>query len=264
MSPLLALFLGIVQGLTEFLPISSSGHLKLFQHLFGLEGLEAYLPFDLVCHLGTLTALLIVFGRDVRSLFSNRRFTLLLIILGTLPLVPLTLIKGPLASLYASPRLLGPFFIVTSLLLFIGERARALADSKPAGKLCRDALVIGTFQALALIPGISRSGSTISGARLLGWEPYDAIRFSFLLSLPAILGVCCLTILELARGEVTLAPMGGINYAIGYGASLITGFGALQLLLRWVEERGLKVFAWYCLALGLFASLILSIGCFNG
>ncbi|MGE3954670.1 MAG: undecaprenyl-diphosphate phosphatase [Parachlamydiales bacterium] len=260
MSPLLALLLGIVQGLTEFLPISSSGHLKLFEYLFGLRDLDAYLPFDLVCHLGTLTALLIIFGPDVRSLFSRRRFTLLLLVIGTLPLVPLALIKGPLSSLYASPKLLGPFFILTALLLFLGERARTLAESKPAGKLCRDALVIGAFQALALIPGVSRSGSTITGARLMGWDRYDAVRFSFLLSLPAVLGACLLTGLELARGDIPLAPMGGIDYAIGYGASLITGYGALKLLLRWVEEKGLKAFAWYCFGLGLFATLIFNIG----
>lgn len=250
MTTLDAVILGIVQGLTEFLPISSSGHLQLIQSLLGMKDLDQYLVFDLICHLGTLCAILILFFQQIKSTCSSLHSTRLRqLAIGTLPLFPLVLIMKPIKAVYASPEYLGTFFILTSLILFlgiwIGKRAFQTQEHP-----WRDAWLIGCWQAVAIFPGISRSGSTISGARMLGWNPQDAVSFSFLLAIPAILGGVALEIFKMWKHPQSVISLPFSHYVLGFFFSFVIGLFALQLLMRLAMQNRFSYFAWYCLILG--------------
>jgi undecaprenyl-diphosphatase len=248
-----ALILGIVQGLTEFLPVSSSGHLKLFQSLLGLQQLDHYILFDLVCHLGTLLAIVLIFFQQIKSaaLFQNStRFWQ--IVIGTLPLFPLVLIMKPIKAIYADPSYLGFFFIVTAIILFLGIRfGKTLPPKEQDQHPWRDAFCIGLWQAFAIFPGVSRSGSTISGARLLGWIPQDAVTFSFLLAIPAILGGVTLEFIKWWQHPELTVSIPLTHYLTGFLFSFFVGFFSLKALMRFVVTNRLSYFAWYCLILGL-------------
>jgi len=247
-----AIILGIVQGLTEFLPVSSSGHLKLVQHLLGLKDLDQYLLFDLACHLGTLLAIFLVFSQVIIEVFTTHKMRLYQVMLGTLPLFPLVLIMKPIHAAYADPSYLGFFFMLTAAILFLGVYgSKTLPVKRQTEHPWRDALIIGTWQALAILPGVSRSGSTISGARLLGWNMTEAIAFSFLLAIPAILGGTCLELLKLWRHPETVANTPFLAYVAGFVSSFIIGIGALRLLIHLATHNKFIYFAWYCLFLGL-------------
>lgn len=251
MSLIEALILGIVQGVTEFLPVSSSGHLKLGQLLFGLEGLDKYIIFDLFCHLGTLAAVLLVYWRDILDILRHRREQIVLIVLATLPLFPLVLILKPLKDIIAQPQALGFFFLITATFLLAGERfAKKAAECPKQGKTWRNSLVIGLAQALAVLPGVSRSGSTISTACLLGWDRKEAARFSFLISIPAIMGGTVLEMIQILKGDLPPADVSLAGYFLGFAAAFGFGYVALLYLLRLLQKGSLKGFAWYCIALG--------------
>lgn len=248
-----ALFLGIIQGLTEFLPVSSSGHLVLGQYLLGFRDLSKLVDFTLACHLGTLLAVFVFFRKQIWDILVHDHKKILWVILGTLPLFPLALFAEPIKSMFDKVQYLGWFFIVTAVLLYLATYwAKNLPETQLDKSRWRDSLIIGLFQALAILPGISRSGSTISGARLLGWPPKEAITYSFLLSIPAILGGC---ILEF--GKLYFNPsLSGSNisfsaYAIGFLSAFIVGCGALALLVKIVQNNKLMIFSWYCLVLGI-------------
>lgn len=252
MTHLEAIFLGIVQGLTEFLPVSSSGHLTLFQALFGFKDLERYVAFDIVCHLGTLLAIFVVFYQSIWDALSRNWGRMGQVILGTLPLFPLVLLLKPIKALFDQPELLGYFFLTTALLLYLGIRfGQPLPQPTLEKKQWRDALTIGLFQAFAILPGVSRSGSTLSGARLLGWNVEEALTFSFLLAIPAILGGACLEALQIFLKQYT-APIPVSAYLLGFSTSFIVGWGALLLLKQLAPKRSFMYFVWYCLALGIF------------
>jgi undecaprenyl-diphosphatase len=242
-----AIILGIVQGLTEFLPVSSSGHLKLAQYFLGLQELDKYIMFDLACHLGTLMAIVLVFTKTLKETFANTN-KLFMVFIGTLPLFPLVLILKPIKSLYASPHMLGYFFLATAAILFLGT---AMGRDREKPKTKKDALYIGLWQALAIIPGISRSGATISGARLLGWNYIDAVRFSFLLAIPAILGGMTLELFNAWKTPASIASLPISHYLIGFFFSFCTGYASLCLLIGPAIGKKFSYFAWYCLCLGL-------------
>ena len=252
-----ALFLGIVQGLTEFLPVSSSGHLELIQILFGLENLEQYLFFTIVCHMGTLLAILIVFYKEIANITKKQ---LIQIAIGTLPLFPLTLFFKEIKAFFNAPAYLGTFFMITSLLLFLAVRFGWEKSERERRRFCfLDPLVIGLFQALALFPGISRSGSTISGARLLGWPPSQAVSFSFLLAIPAICGSMALEGLHIiTEGAAAKLALG--HYFLGFSASFLVGWQALVLLIRLASKNKFMYFVWYCLLLGLWTHFFFNYG----
>lgn len=254
MSFIQALILGIVQGVTEFLPVSSSGHLKLGQHLFGLTSLENYILFDLLCHLGTLLAVVLVFWKDICALFGSQRAWLLPIVCALLPLFPLALALKPLKELMSSPEYLGVFFLLTSLFLFSGERAKETSPANRERCSLLQAFSVGLAQALAVLPGVSRSGATISTARLLGWERQEAARFSFLISIPAILGGVGLETLQLLKGEASAVDVSLQAYFMGFFASFIFGYLSLRYLLHILRSGTLKVFAWYCLFLSILTT----------
>lgn len=260
MTPFEAIILGLIQGLTEFLPVSSSGHLALGQHFLGLKNLKSYVLFDLVCHLGTLLAVLLLFWSEIRKILLIERQRLLQIAVGTFPLFPLVLLIKPIKDIFDRLDLLGYFFLTTALLLFLGIRFGKTKMERARFRYWTDPLVIGLFQAMAILPGVSRSGSTISGARLLGWSPSESVTFSFLLAIPAILGGSLLETIKLFSGHEKTASLNidPIVYAIGFIVSFIVGFGALKLLIRLVVTNKLGIFAWYCLALGILCLYLFS------
>ncbi len=262
-----AVILGIVQGLTEFLPVSSSGHLVLFQSLMGFE--EPELLFNICLHVGTLLAVVWVFFPQIMEA-SKGLFRLLaavpsgkmamatvwatdqharmavLIIVGTIPTGFIGLgfhkISG---QLFASPALAGAMLLITGFLLwatrYVGDTGKSLSSMGPV-----KALAIGTVQGLAILPGISRSGSTISIALFLGVDREVAARFSFLLSIPAIVAAL---ILELAdAGGTSTVPVSML--VTGGIVSALTGLAALKWLLAIVRKGSLWWFAPYCWAVG--------------
>jgi undecaprenyl-diphosphatase len=244
-----AILLGIIQGFTEFLPVSSSGHLILFQHLFGLTNLDQYILFDLIVHLGTLIAVLCFFYKPIKIVLLYDRTQVYWLILATLPLFPLVFLLKPIKALFDKPEYLGFFFLITALLLFLGIKSE---KSEEKSKNWKDALFIGIFQSLAILPGISRSGSTISAALIKGWNYTDALRFSFFLAILAIIGGIGVEILhsgkELWNHNVPL-----IAYILGFITSFFSGFLALGLLSRLATKSKFMYFVWYCVFIGIFA-----------
>ena len=249
----------VVQGLTEFLPVSSSGHLVLAREVLGTEG--PGLVQSIALHLGTLVAVLVVYARDLRRLVQDALGGdwrgILVIGLGTLPAVAVGLfLKRHFEAQLEDPTLAAVGLLVTSALLVWGERCRRRSvRRRGAGTQPRtepgwiDALVIGSFQALAILPGISRSGSTIASGISRGLEPGVAARFSFLLSIPAIGGAALLEGLDAVEGG-----LGGVEpgtLLLGAAVSAAVGWCALRLLLVLLERAAFLWFAFYCAALGL-------------
>lgn len=248
-----AIVLGIVQGLTEFLPVSSSGHLKLFEYLLGYQNLERFLLFDLVCHLGTLFAIVIYFRRELIQALSPKSTRFWQVLLATLPLFPLVLLMKPIKQAYNSPELLGYFFIGTALFLWLGMRKGWDAPLPLLNqRKWRDAWLIGCSQALAILPGISRSGTTISAGRVLGWNAEQAVTFSFLLAIPAILGgVAYECLFGLPQGEsIIQKEMGWYALLTGGLTSFLVGCGALHLLMKLAVKNQFLYFVIYCGVLG--------------
>ena len=244
-----AVALGVVQGLTEFLPVSSSGHLVLLQKFFGMQ--EPPLFFDTALHGGTLVAAVIALRADIWTLLKKpfQKMTLLLII-GTLPAVIVALLfKDAVEAAFQSGALLGPAFLVTALALTLSEvLSRRRGTARPfAAMTAFDAAVIGLCQAAALLPAVSRSGLTLSGALACGIERGAAARFSFLLSIPVILGALVLQL----PGAGSLDPADRLPLIAGTAAAFITGFLAVTLMLAIVRKNRLFIFAAYTAVLGI-------------
>jgi len=252
MTLLEAFFLGLIQGLTEFLPVSSSGHLELAQHLLGFKQLQDYLFFGLVCHLGTLAAIFFTYLPSIKSSFAHRKPLLFQLFLGTLPLFPLVLLIKPIKSFFDRPEYLGYCFLITALLIFSSEHFRIHIPLTKKKKRWANPVIIGVFQALAVLPGISRSGSTISAARFLGWSKQQAIQFSFLLAIPAICGGTVIELWHLWKQPASsLAKMQIGQYIIGFTTSFAVGYISLRLLKRLMINNQWHYFGWYCLFLGI-------------
>ncbi len=266
---ILPVVLGIIQGLTEFLPVSSSGHLVLFQKLFGLANNELF--FDICLHAGTLVAVVAVFyrpigrmvkavaglpavvssGGDFKAALANNQDLRLvwLIFWGSLPTAVLGLLFASQAEVvFGNTALVGLMLIVTGTVLWLTRHGQS-GGRQVLQVTVRQALLIGLVQGLAIVPGISRSGSTIAAALLLGIDRRVAGRFSFLLSLPAIFGA---TLLGLQDATIaTSMPAGAI--AAGTLAAAAVGYLALVFLLKVVDTGRLYRFAPYCWTVGLVA-----------
>ena len=263
-----AIIIGIVQGLTEFLPISSSAHLVLVPEVLGVQG---SLAFDTVLHVGTLAAVFTYFWNDivhmVRAFLSSigdiplgnfregireDRFKRLawMVIIGTVPAgLAGVLFKDFFEALFSSTVAVGFFLIVTGLLLWGSERvSRGVSEKLSIEKLgVRNSLIIGCAQALAIAPGISRSGATISAGLFLGFERELVARYSFLLSIPAILGAALVQVKDISVGFDLL----GASMIAGFLAAAVSGYAAIKFFLKLIKERDLNVFAYYCWALGI-------------
>lgn len=277
-----ALLLGVVQGLTEFLPVSSSGHLVLVQEWLGEEFLAAANPvfFDLVLHLGTLVPIFWFYRAELRGILTSpaaspslkeaggpwawlrandSRWLATMVVVGSVPTAALGLgFEDLFEQLFSSVRPVCVAFLVTAALLWSTRSAQKGAGGMEAGEAAgltlAAALLIGTIQGVAIIPGISRSGSTIALALFLGLDRALAARFSFLLSVPAILGALVLTVAK--DHEVLLAgDIDGLALSCGFVVAAIVGYLALSLLVGIVKRGGLHRFVWYLVpaaALGWF------------
>jgi undecaprenyl-diphosphatase len=256
---LYAVVLGIVQGLTEFLPVSSSGHLVLLQKIFGIT--EPALFFDTMLHLGTLTAVFTVLWKDIWEIIKKPFQPLTVyLLLATIPAVILALAKGDaIENAFESGRFLGVCFLVTTAFLLIAEllSRRAAADNclkKAENIKPLDAVIIGMLQASAVTPGISRSGAAISGALFRRLERDFAARFSFLLSIPAILGAVILQTKNIMKSGMSDNVTGGVSAAAVTAGTLIaavTGFFAIRFMLKIIREKSLFGFAVYTAVLGI-------------
>lgn len=241
MTHLQAILLGILQGVTEFFPISSSAHLRLFRQYLGLSS-DPYLLFDLVCHLGSLGALLAFFRKEIFFLLKAPKHWFPYLI-ALLPLVPIyALFRGYLPDLSSW---FGVFLMVTGLLLFTASYSQARVSSS---EKISDVLCIGIMQSMALIPGFSRSGSTIATACLRGWEIKPAIQFSFLLAVPTVLGGALLEGWSLLQ-KGDFFPLPKAHYVLGFIFSFLCGLLAVKGLSLITRSR-LKWFAIYCLGMG--------------
>lgn len=267
--------MGILQGVAEFLPISSSGHLALFQHFFGMENFEeTQMFFTVLLHFGTLISVFVVYWRDIVDMVREfclgvatlagrgdgkapppARRMVMMIIVATLPLFVMILFKGAIETLFANTLLVSCALIVTGFILFFSDRlAKGRKTAKNATAL--DALIVGVGQAIAIIPGISRSGTTISVGMMRGFERSFAVRFSFLLSIPAVLGATVLELKDaLAVGfDTALLPA----YLVGVAVAAVVGYFAIRLVKTLADKGKFGMFAYYCWAVGL-GSLIAGI-----
>ncbi len=251
MSILDALILGILQGISEFLPISSSGHLVLGEHWLGLD-VEGLKSFDVLVHVATLLAILVYFWRDVwgmiRAIFIKGdpyRKLIGYIVLGTIPAVLIGLFGGDMIDYYyRNVAAVSAWMIVVAIVFFLGEYAYKRVGK---GKInLRKAMIIGAAQAFALIPGVSRSGSTIVAGLFQGIKREEAARFSFLLGIPAIAGAGLLTILG-DSGAFSTPPE---VLLVGFVASFLAGIASIAFLMKFLKKHSLAVFAVYLLAIG--------------
>lgn len=254
-----ACLLGAVQGLTEFLPISSDGHLAVLQYFLTPMPADQKLAVTVALHFGTLAALLAYFARDLTELVRQvldrgragyLRTWALLVVVGTVPAAVAGLTVKPwVEAALESLVVIGACFLFTGTLLFLASAAADVPRTEHDLGVA-DALVIGVFQALALLPGVSRSGTTIASAVLRRVRPDVATRFSFFLGIPAIAGALVLEGTEVAA----LAPENRLPLAAGVVVAGITGVAAIALLLRVVRTGKLHWFAYYCWALGVAAA----------
>ncbi len=261
MDLLAAALLGVVQGLTEFLPVSSSAHLILARAFFGWDADAFGLPFDVACHLGTLLAVVVFFSRDLSAMVRAvpRAFTarpgtdgrrIWLIAVGTIPVVIVggLIWNDAIKDATRTPLVAACMLVVGAVLLLVVERlgTRGAGEEAltPAG-----AFVVGAAQAAALVPGVSRSGATIAAGMALGLRREVAARFTFLLSVPAILAAAVEEGLKLRDTPFGAAEMQ--LFAVGMATSAVVGYMTVKYFLKFLATHRLDVFAWYRLALAL-------------
>lgn len=284
MSVLQAIFLGIVQGLTEFLPVSSSGHLAIFQNVFHIETGDSVL-FDVMLHIGTLAVVFLVYWKDIAKLIvefvkmigdilanlrifltkgkaagevkyrrivrTNYRKFVVLIIVSTIP----TGIMGYLGSKLitdASSTLIVPGIceLVTAALLLLSDR-KENCWKIPKDVSYGEGVIVGIGQGFATLPGLSRSGTTIAACTFCGFDRKFAVKYSFILSIPAILGAAVLELKDISAETITGSTVG--TYAAGMAAAAVVGYISIRFMLRIVQNKKMKYFAYYCTAIGIFA-----------
>jgi len=236
-----AILLGIVQGLTEFFPISSSAHLKFAKYLLNISDNSPFL--ELSCHFGTAACLIWYLRYDIKKIVMSPS-KLSYMILALIPLIPAYFFFKPIIFQLSSLKYVGIFYCISALLLFFSSRI-SVKPSNP--KRLRDYLFIGSMQSIALFPGISRSGATISAARMRGWSLKEAAVFSFLLSIPTIIGGLLLEIWKSNTEYVIFKE----TYLIAALSAFFTGFLTIRLFFIILKKKRFSIFAWYCLAIGI-------------
>ena len=273
MTYLTAFLLGLVQGVAEFLPISSSGHLAIAQNLLGMQEAGSVPEFfDVLLHLGTLIAVFAAYWKDICEMvvelfrgigdLAHRstpspvppaRRLILLIIVGTLPLFAVLPIRKQVQGLTDNMVFVGAALIVTGILLFLCDRVRKGRKTERSATWL-DALLVGVGQAVATLPGVSRSGMTITAGCFVGYERRFAVRFSFLLSIPAVLGANILSVGDAVRAGINGAevPM----YLVGVVTAAVVGYLCIRLL-KYVADKGrFGAFAYYCWAVGILTLVL--------
>ncbi len=270
-----AVILGLTQGLTEFLPVSSSGHLTFLQRVLGIDIGGAELFFNIMLHLGTLIAVCIIFWKDILALFKKPFNTLLYLIVATIPAAIAGLLLddiieehtmgGPYAAIF-----LGCFFLVTAAVLFATE-LYVKRHKKTYPLSWRTTIPMGLAQAVAILPGISRSGSTICAGTFAGADAESVSKFSFMMSIPVILGSF---VVELAKGLIdkeegfaysfsVAGPQFGWCIAIGLIISALSGLFAIKVMLAVIKKANYKWFSLYLVLLAITCFVLYSQGLFN-
>ncbi len=273
-----AAILGMVQGLTEFLPISSSGHLAIIQNLFGADG-EADVFFTSLLHLGTLFAVCFVYGKTlsalIKTLFSSVPLLLkgkiswknglpsggdsvrrkgMLIIYSLLPMFLVLPIKDIAERFYSSTFAVGAFLVLTAVALFLCDKL-VVGKKNENDMTVRDAFVVGFAQFFAVLPGLSRSGSTITAGLVCGLDRAFAAEFSFIMSVPTIIASAALQAVEIiidgARFNADMIPV----YAVGVVFSAVSGFAAIKLFEKLLKSKKFFVFSVYCFTVGIVAMI---------
>ena len=273
MSLLSSILLGVIQGVAEFLPISSSGQLAIAAHLLGMSG-ASDIPefFDVLLHLGTLVAVFVAYWDDVRDMVVEffcgvrdlargstptpvppARRMILLIIVGTLPLLIVLPIKDLVEGLADNMYFVAAALLVTGCLLFASDRVRKGRKTEKSATMV-DVLLVGVAQAIATCPGISRSGTTITAGCFRGFDRKFAVRFSFLLSIPAILGANILSLKDAVEAGIIWADVP--VYLVGVVVSAVVGYACIRLL-KMIADRGkFGAFAYYCWAVGVLTLIL--------
>lgn len=275
MTWLSAIIMGLVQGIAEFLPISSSGHLAIAEHLLNMQGASEIPQFyDVLLHLGTLVAVFIAYWDEIYDMIVEffagvgdlvhhttprvvppARRMILLVIVGTLPLFVMVPFRRFFTELGDNMYFIGGALIVTGILLFVSDRVRHGRKTEKTATLL-DALLVGIGQAIALCPGISRSGMTITAGCFTGFERKFAVRFAFLLSIPAVLGANILTLKDAIDAGIDFSSVP--VYLVGVVVAAVSGYASIRLL-RYVADKGrFGAFAYYCWAAGVL-TLVLTI-----
>ena len=268
-----SVILGLIQGSAEFLPISSSGHLAIAEHLLGATGVEPPEFFDVLLHLGTLVAVFVAYWEDIREMIVEffagvgdlvhhstpvpvppARRLILLIIVGTLPLVAVLPVKDLVEGLSDNMYFVAGALLVTGCLLFASDRVKKGRKTEKTATMV-DALLVGVAQAVATCPGISRSGTTITAGCFVGFERKFAVRYSFLMSIPAILGA---NVLSLKDAMETVIWAEVPVYLVGVLVSAVVGYACIRLLKMIADKGKFGFFAYYCWIVGA-ATLILTI-----
>ncbi len=275
MTYFLAILMGIVQGVAEFLPISSSGHLSLLQYFYGME--EPDTLFNVLLHFATLMAVCIVYRKDIIDMIqefllmiadffkkskktpndeappiTSGRKMVLFVILGTLPMIFVFPVKDIVESLGSDPTFISFPLIITGTLLFTADKTAK--SEKNLDKIpTKDVVLIGISQGIATIPGLSRSGCTISSALALGIKREVAVRYSFLLSLPAVGGATLLKVFDVVEQGIDfqILPM----YLVGMGFAFVVGYFSIQLLQLLAKKGKFGAFSYYCWGMGLISLL---------
>lgn len=276
MSILSAIILGLVQGIAEFLPISSSGHLSILQNLFSMQTSEnGHMFFDVLLHLATLVSVCIFYRKDIMEIINevlswfvpsrrtptekktvpSARRLILMIIVATLPLFAVLPINDLVEELYYKTIFIGIILLLTGCMLFVSDKLEKGTKTEKNMKLT-DALVIGVCQAVATIPGLSRSGTTITAGMATGLDRGFAVKFSFLLSIPAILGANILNFADAIKEGIDLSLLPA--YFLGMIVAGVSGYFALALLKRITTSGKFGKFAYYCWAAGI-VTIVLSI-----
>ncbi|WP_242964697.1 undecaprenyl-diphosphate phosphatase [Flavonifractor sp. An100] len=274
MSYLMSAVLGFVQGVAEFLPISSSGHLTLLQHFFGME--EPDNLFNILLHFATLMAvcvyyiqdvleMIVEFFRGIAAVFSRNpsrghppeaRRLVFLIIVGTLPLFVVLLVKDYVEALGSNPVFVSCALLVTGCILFFSDRMSGGRKNARSATV-KDVLLVGLAQGCATIPGLSRSGCTISAGVAVGFDRKFAVRYSFLMSLPAVLGATILEVKDVLGAEGGL-PEGVLpKYLLGMVIAGVVGYFAIRLVNLLADKGKFGAFAYYCWAAGLISLVLI-------
>ena len=277
MTYLMSVILGAVQGVAEFLPISSSGHLTLLQYFFGMENTDNL--FNILLHFATLLAVCVVYFQDIKDMIveffgligdlvkgkaskgtpPEARRMILLLIVGTLPLFAVLMIKDYVEVLGNYPPFISCALLVTGMLLFTSDRfARGTKNARNA--TLKDVLLVGVAQGVATIPGLSRSGTTISAGMALGFDRKFAVRYSFLMSLPAVLGATILEVVDVVQSGAGI-PEGMLpKYLLGMAVASVVGYCSIKLVNLLASKGKFGAFAYYCWGAGVVSLIAYAAG----
>lgn len=267
-----AIILGLVQGIAEFLPISSSGHLAIINNLFDLTTTsDGHMLFDVLLHLGTLAAIFVCYWQDIVNMFyevlgfvnvgplagARRRYPnarlFVMLVFATLPLLLILPIHKMIETLYYQNVFIGVALVLTGCMLFVADKMKP--GTKGATNITiSDALIIGLCQCVATIPGLSRSGTTITAGIATGLSREFAVKFSFLLSIPAVFGANILSIVDAVKQGVVLSNVPA--YLVGMLAAMLSGIGAISLIKHIAAKGKFGGFAYYCWVMGALSIIL--------